>query len=118
MKPAELVARLFAARTAAHMAHLQTTSYAQHMALGEFYEAIVDLADRYAEAYQGCCGVMDTYPSVPLPTGTPAAWLPTLRAWVRTHREECADGKTELANLIDEVLAQLDSTIYKIQRLR
>ena len=42
---AELVARCFAARTSAHLAHLTTTSYAQHVALGDFYDAIASGAD-------------------------------------------------------------------------
>ncbi len=39
---AELVARCFAARTAAHFAHLKSKGYACHMALNEFYDSIVD----------------------------------------------------------------------------
>ena len=35
------VARAFAVRTAAHVAHLTTTSYAQHIALDEFYTALL-----------------------------------------------------------------------------
>lgn len=118
MKAAELIARCFAARTAAHIAHLQTTSYAQHVALDEFYNAIVGLADSFAEAYQGLNGVITEYPPTPIPTGSPASWLQLLRGWVRTNRDECADGKTELANMVDEILAQLDKTLYKLKTLR
>jgi DNA-binding ferritin-like protein len=56
---AELVMRLFHARTAAHVMHLQTTSYAKHKALNEFYDAIVDFADSIAEGYQGEHGMID-----------------------------------------------------------
>lgn len=118
MKAAELIARLFAARTAAHMAHLQTTSYAQHVALDGFYSGIVDKTDAFAEAYQGIYGVIETYPPSPLPTGNAATWLATLRTWVRANREAAADGNTELANMIDDILALFDSTIYKLKTLK
>lgn len=50
---AEFVGVLLHSSTAAHFLHLQTASYAAHKALGHYYENIVDLADKYAEAYQG-----------------------------------------------------------------
>lgn len=36
--------------TAAHIHHWNTDSYAQHQALGEFYEKLSDLADTFVEA--------------------------------------------------------------------
>ena len=52
----ELIAVLFLSRDIAHKAHLSTESYAQHMALGSFYDEVIDLADKLAEAYQGRTG--------------------------------------------------------------
>ena len=52
----QFVALLFLARDMAHRAHLKATgpgSFAAHMALGNFYEEIVERADAFAEAYQG-----------------------------------------------------------------
>ena len=49
----QFIAVLFLARDMAHKAHLTTDSYAQHMALGEFYGALPDLADSLAETWQG-----------------------------------------------------------------
>lgn len=118
MKAAELIARLFAARTAAHMAHLQTTSYAQHVALDGFYNGIVDKTDAFAEAYQGIYGVIDTYPTTALPGGNAQVWMPTLRAWIKANRDAASEGQTELANMIDDILALFDSTIYRIKTLR
>ena len=43
-------------RTQAHVFHLTTNSYAQHKALGKYYDAISDLLDAYAEAYMGSYG--------------------------------------------------------------
>lgn len=36
--------------TAAHIHHWNTSSYAEHQALGEFYEKLSDLADTFVEA--------------------------------------------------------------------
>jgi len=44
---------LLNAVTAAHIHHFGTESYAQHVALREFYENFEDLADKFIEAYQG-----------------------------------------------------------------
>lgn len=37
--------------TAGHIQHLTTDSYAQHMALGDFYDRLDDLSDKFIEAY-------------------------------------------------------------------
>ena len=49
---------LFLARDVAHSAHLNTRSYAKHQALGGFYDEIIDLADKFAEMYQGKYGLI------------------------------------------------------------
>ena len=45
----KLISLLFLARDLAHREHLRTDSFAQHMALGEFYDEIIDNADAIAE---------------------------------------------------------------------
>ncbi len=49
----EVLNKLFEMRDNTHIAHLQTKSYAEHKALNKFYDSIVDLADDFAEQYQG-----------------------------------------------------------------
>ena len=58
MKASDFVGMLFLARDVAHSVHLNTRSFAKHSALQGFYEGIVDLADSFAEAYQGKHGLM------------------------------------------------------------
>ena len=58
MSCADFVGTLFLARDVTHSVHLNTRSYAKHVALNEFYDAIVDLADKFAEAYQGRHGLI------------------------------------------------------------
>ena len=56
---AKAIGILFLSRTMAHMSHLQTSSYAAHVALNEFYDGVLDLADDLAEASQGMYGKLD-----------------------------------------------------------
>jgi phenylpyruvate tautomerase PptA (4-oxalocrotonate tautomerase family) len=113
---AELVARCFSARTAAHFAHLKTKKYATHVALSEFYTDVVGATDIFAEAYQGVFGVIPSYPACDLHTGelTP---IKELREWLAENRAKAARGQRELENLIDEITAVCDRAIYKIVNL-
>jgi roadblock/LC7 domain-containing protein len=116
---AELVARCFAARTAMHMAHLLASSYAAHMALGDFYDDIASAADKFAECHMGIEGKFTGFPAIAVDqTLTPIEYLPKLHGWIENNRTACADGSTELANIIDEILAVIDRTFYKLKFLK
>lgn len=118
---AELVARCFDARTVAHLAHLRTRSYAAHMALGDFYDQIATAADAFAECHMGVEGQFTGFPAIKPDTslgGDIQGYLTDLHDWLTKHRTECADGSTELANLIDEILAVIDRTFYKLRFLK
>ena len=69
------VGHLFLARDVTHSAHLNTRSYAKHVALNEFYDGIIDLADKFAEAYQGRHGLIGRL----RPVLGPFAFLPRQR---------------------------------------
>lgn len=117
-----LIAALFLARDIAHREHLKVEgpgSYARHIALGDFYEGIVDLADELCETYQGC---FDCILEIPLAAheGNPDI-LETLtgqRDWIRQARYEAIPREeTPLQNVIDEVELLYFRTIYKLSRL-
>ena len=52
MSCANFIGTLFLARDVAHSTHLNTRSYSKHKALKKFYDGVIDLADKFAEAYQ------------------------------------------------------------------
>ena len=116
----KLILSLFHARTAAHVLHLQTRSYAAHKALNEFYDEIVDLADSIAEAYQGEYGLIKWDETEPYELPTDALeMLDDLRECV----DECArqafhKEDTHLNNLADEVRTLIASTQYKLRFLK
>ena len=122
----EMIATLFLSREFAHRRHLAVTgpgSYAAHVALGSFYDDIIDRADAIAEAYQGRNGLMDEIPYLDGPKGkktiaATATWLEGEMNKVQGMRYDCCP-KTDTAiqNLIDEAIATYLSVIYKLRNL-
>src|SRR5207342_670755 len=103
---AELVMHCFNARTNAHVLHLQTKSYAQHKALESFYKEIVELADSFAESYQGSYGVIEDYPDGFEFADDPEELIDEFEDWITENRDEIGDkDDTHLQNIIDEIVA-------------
>jgi hypothetical protein len=50
------IINLLELRDKAHLAHWATQSYAEHKALGKFYDGLLDLVDTFVETYQGKYG--------------------------------------------------------------
>lgn len=114
------VALLFLARDIAHRVHLKTRSFSEHMALNEFYDDIVEHADKFAEAYQGC---YEELLNIPLLTneykGSIIDVLKKQRDWIEANRQAiCPREKTSLHNIIDEAVATYDKAIYKLTFLK
>jgi len=112
----QVVNLLFNARTNAHIAHLQTRSYAAHKALDEFYNGILDIADSFAESSQGTQGILQGYDLGKLWVGDPVNNL-------RSQYQELANMKSQfkeghLLQLIDDATELYTSTIYKLTCLR
>jgi hypothetical protein len=114
---AQFIAVLFHAGTITHFMHLQTKSYAQHKALGHFYNDVIELADKYAEAYQGCYDVISKYPTDFHMATDPLAYLRKLKAYVEAAAKTLPD-EANLVNTHADILDLIDSTIYKIRDLK
>ena len=102
-----------AVRTATHLAHLTTRSYATHKALNAFYDGLVDLVDRYAEAHMGEHNVT-SFPSVKPPTGTPEEILQDYLEAVRDELDEEEDHKTK-ETILTEIEELVLSTLYMLK---
>jgi hypothetical protein len=114
----EFVGQLLHAVTVAHVFHLQSQSYSQHMALGSFYGDLEGAVDSLAECYQGAYGIIDGYPTtLELPEGDPTKWLDGLSQFVQEKRTGLSDD-SELQNLIDEIQGIIDRTLYKLRFLK
>ena len=115
-----LIATLFLAREIAHREHLRTRSLSVHLALGDFYEGIVEHADAIAEAYQGRFdGKLGEIPMlVNTVSGTIVDVLQSHVEWIAANRYQAVDqSETALHNLIDEAVGLYLSTLFKLRRL-
>ena len=114
---AAFVSVLFHSATVTHFMHLQTKSFAQHMALGEYYDAIVELADKWAEAYQGCYDIITNYPKDFHLATEPVKYLTQIKEFVDDIRKDLPS-ESQLQNIVDEIADQIDSTLYKLRFLK
>lgn len=112
---AKAVGIMFANRTAAHILHLKTKSYAEHKALNEFYDGIVDLADDLAEAAQGQYGILDVpFVNMPMPKDS-ITFISSQLKQLESTMSECDEDY--LMNIFQEVQKLYRSTLYKLTNL-
>ena len=112
---ADFVMTLLHSGTVTHLMHLKTKSYSQHVALGAYYDEIIELVDSFAEAYQGAYGVIENYPAAHGVNEAPLEYLDNLCEYVESQRKKLPDD-TQLQNIVDEIVQLLDTTIYKLRR--
>jgi len=117
----QLLAIMFLSRDMAHRAHWKTKSYSQHVALGSFYDEIVDNADAIAEAYQGRYYVINDIPIL-----TDDGEKTEIADVLESHMEDieklrymaCDKEDSPLQNLIDAAIETYLSTLYKLRNLK
>lgn len=116
---AEFVGLMFFERSVAHKEHLTTGLYSTHMALETFYDEIVDLADTFAESYQGKYEILNDlqltwvapeYDSI-------EDFIRDSMEWIQTNRYMIApQNDTPLQNIIDEVITLHAQTLDRLRR--
>ena len=119
MKGADFIGLLFLARDVTHSVHLNTRSYAKHKALQKFYENIIDLADTFAEAYQGRHGLVGPISLMSAKkTSNVVEFLENQLAEIESVRYDvCDKDDTPLQNLIDGIIELYLTTLYKLRFL-
>lgn len=120
--PVALFSKLFESREMAHIYHLQVNgemgSHAAHVALGEYYDGILDLIDTLIETYQGQYGIIDGYETIDTAetkTKEKIAYFEELSQFVKHGRKAISLEDTHLQNIIDEVVALIYRTLYKLK---
>lgn len=108
------VSTVLLSRDLAHLEHWKTTSYAEHKALGEFYENVLELIDEFVEQYQGYYGDrMDIQRAEDDQQADIVDVLSTHMEWIEANRYEiCDKSETPLQNTIDEVVRTYQRTLY------
>jgi len=114
----ELVSRTFKTRNQAHLQHWKTKSYAEHQALGTFYDDVIDGLDKLVEATQGSKGIIG---HVDLSCKDESVEIIKCLAddanWTSKNRSKIASGVPALENIVDEIVGIYLSTIYKLKNL-
>lgn len=103
----------------AHMWHLNTTSYAHHMALNDYYQELPALVDSFIEGCSAYHGVMK-------PTGTQYTFDSEetsidgieqfLYIMVQVHSD--LQKYPGLQNTLEAMMSLTESTLYKLRNLR
>ena len=117
----EYIGTLMQSRNQAHIYHLQTPSYAKHMALNDYYDEIIELVDSIVESYQGKYDILKGYKMV----GTLKDWESDedIIKYFEQLAKYCELKRTKLPqdgflnNLYDSVDELIRSTQYKLKRL-
>jgi DNA-binding ferritin-like protein len=114
----QLVAELLEAVLIVHKMHLQakTRSYAEHQALGEFYNAVGEHADDIYEQFAGQTSTVDI-PNAIINDSNPITYLEKLAKFVEQVHSNSAE-YSHLQNQMDEVKSLIYGTLYKLKYLK
>jgi DNA-binding ferritin-like protein len=114
----QLVAELLESVLIVHKMHLQakSRSYAEHKALGSFYEKIGDLADGIYEQFAGQTTTVDI-PDAGIYDMNPITYLEKLVKFVEQVHTNSAE-YSHLQNQMDEVKSLIYGTLYKLKYLK
>jgi len=118
----ELISRSFMVRNAAQLAHWRAKgpgSYARHMALGDFYDGLIEKLDAIVEAKQGYAGELIGFVKL-IGQDTTREIDSLLEAeclWLENNREDIAEKSSAVLNMLDELSGLYQSTIYKLKFL-
>ena len=118
----KFLSKIFETREMSHKYHLQVKgdmgSYAAHVALGAYYEGIQDLVDSLVEVYQGQYSIVDGYDIIDTnitKTKEKISYFQEAVAFVRENRNCIPQEDSHLHNIIDEIVALLYRTLYKLK---
>jgi len=114
--------KLFESREMAHVYHLQVRgdegSFARHEALGKYYEGILEFIDDIIEIYQGQYGIVENYDVIDTSTTKskePIAYFEEVAEYIKHARKCIKDEDTHMHNIIDEIVALIYKTLYRLK---
>ena len=112
MNPTDLLHFLLEAADQIRVLHWGTTSYPEHVALGDLYDALSDATDKIAEALMGAQGgrfqLKGTLELVDYAEGVPANYV----RGIGEALTSITGLPTDILNMRDELLAAVHKTSY------
>jgi hypothetical protein len=116
----QLVSKLLHSRNQTHIFHLQTKSYAEHIALNDYYDGVLGLFDGLIESYQGKHGIISNYKCEGFENYKSGEqvinYLKKLDGDIDTLRKSVKE--SYLQNQIDTIQELINSTLYKLRFLK
>ena len=120
----KLISTLMASRDQAHIFHWQTTgvgSYAAHIALNAYYDAIPDMVDALVEAYQGKYGIVKGYEPAErfdeYTADSAIKYFKAISTFVERAYAKIPKEDTNIINQLDTFKDLIYTTIYKLENL-
>ena len=117
----KLISTLFLSREVSHREHLKTSSYAQHIALNEFYDNLLCKIDELVENYQGRNGIISDIPIMTneRSSGNIVRLLEYHLSLVEKMRYTAIDkDDAALQSIMDEVVRVYLQALYKLKNLK
>jgi hypothetical protein len=120
--PSKFFSKLFESREMAHIYHLQVNgemgSHAKHTALGDYYEGVLSFIDDIIEIWQGQYGIIEEYDVIDTSetkSKETIEYFNELARFIKEERKCIPTEDTHLHNIIDEVVALVYKTLYKLK---
>ena len=120
--PAKLFSKLFESREMAHIYHLQVNgepgSHAKHTALGDYYDGVLGFIDDIIEIWQGQYGIIEEYDVIDTKETSSKdtiEYFNELARFIKEERKCIPTEDTHLHNIVDEVVALVYKTLYKLK---
>lgn len=124
-EPAKFVSKILESREIAHILHLKAvggdSSYAQHKALEDYYEDIVDFIDDLVEIYQGQYGILENYELMDenVEANDAIAYFTELAEFIKSTKNVAfLEEDTHIFNIVDEIMSLIYKTLYKLKFLK
>lgn len=111
---------IFAARDKAHELHLATKSYAEHVALNDLYELLLEFADEMTETYQGKHGLVQvSIPAAGVVFDQPCAihFIQVLTSWLETTGRSLIGADSFIINKFEELVGEVYRIKYRLDNL-
>ena len=119
----DMISTLLHSQNQVHIFHLQTksqSSFAEHMALGGYYDEVGDLLDGIVESYQGKYDILTGYKTINMvdykSTEQLISYFKELDTNIEKNRKSVKE--SYIQNQIDTVQELIYSTLYKLRFLK
>jgi len=116
-----LANKLFESREVTHALHLNSKKYSEHIALNEYYDAIVPFIDDLVEVYQGQYELIGDYMSIESNPEMDDAvkYMTSVVDYVKEERyKQIKEEDAHLQAIVDEIVNLQYKTIYKLKYLQ